>query len=123
MATVALKQQIFVRKSEGKAYVRDRMFSTSEHLINIHERIEFLTDGVSLVSDHFPLYGMKILLGDFSAVLWREDIFTSVNGTVCMQTAKKVVLKVINCATNRKLSRAQFYSIVDHPSYCVFINV
>jgi hypothetical protein len=42
--------------------------------------VEFITDGVSRISDHFPLYGMKILLGNFSAVLGREDMFTSVTG-------------------------------------------
>jgi len=30
----------FVRKSEWKAYVRDKIFCTSEHLINIYERIK-----------------------------------------------------------------------------------
>jgi hypothetical protein len=43
-------------------------------------KVEFLTDGMSHISDHFPLYGMKILLGDFSAVLGREDISISVTG-------------------------------------------
>jgi hypothetical protein len=35
---------------------------------------------MSRISDHFPVYGMKILLGDFSAVLGKEDIFTPVIG-------------------------------------------
>lgn len=83
------------------------MFRTSEHLINIHERIEFLTDGVSRISDHFPLYGMKILLGDFSAVLWREDIFTSVNGndSLCANS-KESSVKIYKLCHKQKIIKS-----------------
>ena len=52
------------------------------------------------VSDHFPTYIVKILLGDCNAKLDTEDIFKSVNGNESLhQDSNDNGVRILNIAT------------------------
>ena len=61
------------------------------------------------VFDHFPLYHMKILLGDFNAKVGREKIFKSTIGNESLhQDSNDNGVRIVNFATSKiRLFRAR----------------
>jgi hypothetical protein len=50
-------------------------------VLNVHAPTDSFYEKLESVFDTFGKYHMKILLGDFNAKLWREDIFKSTIGS------------------------------------------
>jgi hypothetical protein len=62
------------------------------------------------VFDHFPKYHMKILLGDFNAKLWREDIFKPTIGNESLhEDSNDNGVRVVNFATSRYLVKSTMF--------------
>jgi hypothetical protein len=62
------------------------------------------------VLDQFPGYHMKILMGDFSVKVGREDIFISIIGNETLHEASNGNgIRVVNFATSKNLPRAQHF--------------
>jgi exonuclease III len=62
------------------------------------------------VFDQFPRYHMKILLGDFNAMVEREDIFKLIIGIESLHEASNGNgVRVVNFATFKNLLRAQHF--------------
>jgi exonuclease III len=56
------------------------------------------------VSDHFPRYHMKILLGDFNVKVGREDIFKPIIGNDSLhETSNDNRVRVVNFATSKNI--------------------
>ena len=71
------------------------------------------------VSDHFPMYHMKILLRDFNAKLGREDIFKLTIGNESLhQVSKDNVFRTVNCATSKNLVvQSMMFLHTNNPKY------
>ena len=60
---------------------------------------------VEQVSDHFPKYDMKILLGDLNAKVGRENIFKPTIGNESLhQDSNDNGVRIVNFATSKKSS-------------------
>ena len=77
-------------------------------VLNDHVQTEEKNDGskdsfydeLEKVFDHFPMYHIKILLGDFNAKLGREDIFTpTVGSEIVYEDSNDNGVRVVNIAT------------------------
>jgi endonuclease/exonuclease/phosphatase family metal-dependent hydrolase len=56
------------------------------------------------VFDQFPRYHMNILLGDFNAKVWREDIFKPIIGNESLhEVSSNNGVRVVNFATSKNL--------------------
>jgi endonuclease/exonuclease/phosphatase family metal-dependent hydrolase len=56
------------------------------------------------VFDHFPKYHMKILIGDFNAKLWREDILKPTIGNESLhENSNDNGVRAVNFATSKSL--------------------
>jgi hypothetical protein len=68
------------------------------------ESTDSFYEGFEQVSDHFPMYHVKILLRDFNAKLGREDIFKlTIWKESLHQASRDNVLRTLNCATSKNL--------------------
>jgi hypothetical protein len=72
------------------------------------EKNDYLKDSfyeeLEQVFDHFPKYHIKILLGDFNAKLWREDIFKPTFGNESLNDdSNDNGVRVVNFATSKNL--------------------
>ena len=57
------------------------------------------------VSDHFTKYHIKILLGDFNAKLWRQDIFKlTIRNVSLHQDSNDKVVRIVNIVTSKNLA-------------------
>jgi hypothetical protein len=54
------------------------------------------------VSNHFPKYHMKILLGDFNAKVGRENIFKPTIGNESLQDSNDNGVRILNFAISKK---------------------
>jgi endonuclease/exonuclease/phosphatase family metal-dependent hydrolase len=81
-------------------------------VLNVHAPTEDKTDdvkdsfyeGLERVFDKFPKYHMKILLGDFSAKVSREDIFTQIIGNESLhEISNDNAVRLVNFATSKHL--------------------
>jgi exonuclease III len=54
------------------------------------------------VSDHFPKYHTKVLLGDFNAKVGREDVFKPTIGNESLhQDSNDNAVRIVNFATSK----------------------
>jgi exonuclease III len=81
-------------------------------VLNVHETCEDKGDDekdsfyeeLGCVSDQFPRYDMKILLGDFNAKVGRENIFKPTIGNESLhETSNDNEVTVVNFATSKNL--------------------
>jgi hypothetical protein len=78
----------------------------------IYDKTDRFYKELECVIDKFPKYHMKILLGDFSAKVGREDIFKPTAVNECLHE-----VRVVNFATPENLSKVQCSHVV------IFINL
>jgi hypothetical protein len=114
--------------SDRMSYIILRGHWCSIIVVNMHAPCEDTSDDIKYrfyeelgsVVDHFPRYDMKILLGDFSAKVGREDIFKP---TIRNESSHEISrpndngVIVVKCATSKNL-------VVKTPCYLIvaFIN-
>jgi hypothetical protein len=81
-------------------------------VLNVHDSTEYKTDDVKdsfyeeleRVFDNFPKYHTKILLGDFSAKVGREDIFKlSIGNESSHEISNDNGVRLVNFATSKNL--------------------
>jgi hypothetical protein len=77
-------------------------------VVNVHATIEEKSDTskdsfyaeLEQVFDHLPKYHMKILLGEFNAKVWRENIFNLILGQESLhQHSNDNGVRLVNFAT------------------------
>jgi hypothetical protein len=69
------------------------------------------------VFDKFSEYHMKILLGDFSAIISREDIFKPTIGTECLhEISDDNGVRLVNFATSKPQSQKYDVPTLQHPT-------
>jgi exonuclease III len=82
-------------------------------VLNVHAPTEDKDDDIKdsfyeeleQVFDQFPMYHMKILLGDFNAKVWREDIFKPIIGNESLHEASNDNgVREVNFATSKNLT-------------------
>jgi hypothetical protein len=83
-------------------------------VLNVHTPTEDKDDDIKdsfheeleQVFDQFPMYHMKILIGDFNAKVGREDIFKPITGNESLhEDSNDNRIKVVNFATMKNLSQ------------------
>ena len=81
-------------------------------VVNVHARSEEKSDEskdrfceeLEQVFDHFPMYHMKILLGDFNAKVGRENIFKpTIRNESLHQDSNDNGVRLVNFATSKNL--------------------
>jgi hypothetical protein len=107
----AVKRVEFV--SDTMSYIKLRGRWCHIIVLKVHAPTEDKTDDVKdsfyeeleRVSDTFPKYNMKIVLGDFNAKVGREDIFTPTIGNESShQISNDNSVRVVNSATFKNLT-------------------
>jgi hypothetical protein len=104
--------------SDSMSYIRDRWC----HIIvlNVHAPTEDKTDDVKdsfygeleRVFDKFPKYHLKILLGDFSAKVGKEDISEPTIGNESLhEISNNNRVRLVNFATSKN-SRGKNYDVL-----------
>jgi len=96
--------------SDRMSYIVLRDCWCSIIVLNVHEPSEEKSDDskdsfyeeLEQVFDHFPIYHMKTLLGDFNAKLEREDIFKATKGSGSLhQDSNGNGVRIVNFATSK----------------------
>jgi hypothetical protein len=87
-------------------------YHCSEHSCPTEDNIDDVKDGfyeeLEHMIDKFPKYHMKILLGNFSAKVGREDIFKQTNGNESLhEISNDNGVRVVNLATCKNRSKVQ----------------
>jgi hypothetical protein len=80
----------------------------------MYDIMDRLHDELEQVFDKFPMYHIKILLGDFNAKVGREDILKSTIGNESLhEISNDNGVRVANLATSRNLlSKVRCFHIV-----------
>jgi hypothetical protein len=69
-------------------------------------------DKLERVFDEFPKYHMKILLGDFSTKVGREDIFKPKIGNESLhEISNENGVRLVNFATSKKPRSQKYYAL------------
>jgi hypothetical protein len=111
----AVKRVEFV--SERMSYITLKGHWYDITVLNVHAPTENKDDIIKdsfyeepeQVFDQFPRYYIKILLGDFSAKVGREEMFKPIIGNESLHEASNNGVRVVNFATSKNLSRAQHF--------------
>jgi hypothetical protein len=123
----AVKRVEFVSDSMSYIILRDRWCHI--FVLNVHAPTEDKTDDVKdsfceeleHVFDKFPKYLMKILLGDFSAKVAREDIFKpTIENESLHEISNNNGVRLVHFATSKNL-KSQKYDVPtsQHCDICV----